>query len=905
MWENCMIVTPELILQEQNLVPCHVCGRTFLPNPLKKHEKVCEKNALKKRKPFDSLKQRVEGTELAAFHQKSYLKKTVEPQEQKRSRSSKWKEKHLELVTAIRAAKGIPNEMQSRSPKAKNTTLTERCPSCDRHFGPKAYDRHVEWCTERKARIQQSPASVQKAKEMLEARIKYRVPPLNKSKRARVREKYSTTPNDSETASVKSVGSNLSLLSTSFSRGPSVRKPKSLVNVSKVNDQKNVEKLDLERGSGDKVKQEHVKCVLPDIGTPGTKTELANSAFANGAFIKGNLTGKKISSVIVNDQICDMIMSPKMVTWKDTTQNNSEEFVPQTKRTYFQMHKRKTVYLSSNSVKSVQNIAKDVVECAIDNSKPQVEKILSSSDILHKSKIPTNWAFKKVTEVLRKYKKRTPKLKDVNSKDTKNKEHCSFTDIPESKEVRVRSVEPIEKVSDISFVGRNSESISTDNREFESVYRQILDVRLDLAEVTGCRKGVEFLNADTEVFIPNHSSDVDMAKEIRIGRAEEMHSKEKASFGDGVSDISGLKEVMSCSSGDNRVSPNSRAQINNTEANELLALEGSWKASGKRQNNMLLPLNPLNSVNSLTDETSETSDKAKMQNIMWQPLNPLNIDKRQNNAWKPLNSVKSFTGEGRETSDKDERQHNIWTALNPLNSESSETYPFRCLFEKTLNVSNKRSCSDVALNKSSKNSLVSIYLNKRDGDSESIENVTASGSLPNLSLEYYNIEKFREHRVQKVKTAAHTASDGGENYSVPKKKMRLCSSSTSLTLSFRNESAMSKCSATSAVSPRVRELVGKILKGRSLRSDDNEVILGITLSECEKLIRMSGEQFARVAKRFAKDRVKLPLVVVDGAERSVTKRDEGVQVEIESKGVDFKLPFIGSTRRHKETKDDR
>ncbi|XP_060521229.1 uncharacterized protein LOC132698919 isoform X4 [Cylas formicarius] len=271
----------ELILQEQNLVPCHVCGRTFLPNPLKKHEKVCEKNALKKRKPFDSLKQRVEGTELAAFHQKSYLKKTVEPQEQKRSRSSKWKEKHLELVTAIRAAKGIPNEMQSRSPKAKNTTLTERCPSCDRHFGPKAYDRHVEWCTERKARIQQSPASVQKAKEMLEARIKYRVPPLNKSKRARVREKYSTTPNDSETASVKSVGSNLSLLSTSFSRGPSVRKPKSLVNVSKVNDQKNVEKLDLERGSGDKVKQEHVKCVLPDIGTPGTKTELANSPTPN------------------------------------------------------------------------------------------------------------------------------------------------------------------------------------------------------------------------------------------------------------------------------------------------------------------------------------------------------------------------------------------------------------------------------------------------------------------------------------------------------------------------------------------------------------------------------------------------------------------------------------------------
>lgn len=69
---------------------------------------------------------------------------------------------------------------------------TERCPSCDRQFGPKAYDRHVEWCKEKKAheRLHQSPATVLLAKERLEARIKY-VPPLNKSKKTQVREKYS------------------------------------------------------------------------------------------------------------------------------------------------------------------------------------------------------------------------------------------------------------------------------------------------------------------------------------------------------------------------------------------------------------------------------------------------------------------------------------------------------------------------------------------------------------------------------------------------------------------------------------------------------------------------------------------------------------------------------------------
>lgn len=46
------------------------------------------------------------GTDLADFHQTTYLKKKEEPIIEKKPRQSKWKEKHLELVTAIRAAKG-------------------------------------------------------------------------------------------------------------------------------------------------------------------------------------------------------------------------------------------------------------------------------------------------------------------------------------------------------------------------------------------------------------------------------------------------------------------------------------------------------------------------------------------------------------------------------------------------------------------------------------------------------------------------------------------------------------------------------------------------------------------------------------------------------------------------------
>lgn len=100
----------------QELFPCEVCGRTFASQPLQKHRRVCEKNAAKKRRKFDSLKQRVEGTDLAPFHQKSYIKKqdnatlatalATSAQVEVKTKRSKWKEKHLALVQAIRAAKG-------------------------------------------------------------------------------------------------------------------------------------------------------------------------------------------------------------------------------------------------------------------------------------------------------------------------------------------------------------------------------------------------------------------------------------------------------------------------------------------------------------------------------------------------------------------------------------------------------------------------------------------------------------------------------------------------------------------------------------------------------------------------------------------------------------------------------
>ncbi|GLG92454.1 Uncharacterized protein GBIM_00152 [Gryllus bimaculatus] len=96
---------------------------------------------------------------------------------------------HLEFVAAIRAARGV-EPVSTKSSSAVSKSSNEKCPHCDRNFGPKAFDRHIEWCKEQKARIPKSPASLIQAKERLEARTKYRAPPLAKSKRTLTREKY-------------------------------------------------------------------------------------------------------------------------------------------------------------------------------------------------------------------------------------------------------------------------------------------------------------------------------------------------------------------------------------------------------------------------------------------------------------------------------------------------------------------------------------------------------------------------------------------------------------------------------------------------------------------------------------------------------------------------------------------
>uniref|UniRef100_A0A1A9WWT5 C2HC/C3H-type domain-containing protein n=1 Tax=Glossina brevipalpis TaxID=37001 RepID=A0A1A9WWT5_9MUSC len=231
-----------------SLAPCPICTRTFNTLTLKKHVGICEKMAAKKRKVFDSSRQRREGTDLASYLPKNFglpeksststtsvvtvaktersqspcvaqvaspiLQRKKATEDQMRSTARPVVRKPGQAtptcsVAATAAADSVIPATSSTSTlnrgqrvRSSDRSLTrrgpqpppsEQCPHCERSFGVKAYDRHVEWCKEKTllASIKQvnSKAEGSAAKARLEARTKYRAPYL-RTKRSINREKY-------------------------------------------------------------------------------------------------------------------------------------------------------------------------------------------------------------------------------------------------------------------------------------------------------------------------------------------------------------------------------------------------------------------------------------------------------------------------------------------------------------------------------------------------------------------------------------------------------------------------------------------------------------------------------------------------------------------------------------------
>ncbi|XP_063365470.1 uncharacterized protein LOC134654016 isoform X6 [Cydia amplana] len=182
------------------LIPCAVCGRTFVPESLAKHVKICEKTTVKKRKTFDSSRQRREGLPAAngvntGTDLEQYLPKNFGLPE-----NSPFLEKSPPN-TAKAAPKPKPQSI--RTTIMKPAADLQKCPHCSRAFGVRAFERHVEWCAD-KAKILPAapvqPPHVTDAKQRLNARTQYKAPLVRGRRSSQSRDKSS----QSRSASVES-----------------------------------------------------------------------------------------------------------------------------------------------------------------------------------------------------------------------------------------------------------------------------------------------------------------------------------------------------------------------------------------------------------------------------------------------------------------------------------------------------------------------------------------------------------------------------------------------------------------------------------------------------------------------------------------------------------------------------
>ncbi|XP_053467490.1 zinc finger C2HC domain-containing protein 1A [Ictalurus furcatus] len=135
----------------EELLPCKVCKRTFLRSVLKKHTVICQKAAAKKRRAFDSSRQRAEGTDIPTV-------KPLKPKPEPPKKVSDWRRKHEEFIATIRAAKGLSQVMKDGGPLPPPPPPSYdpdyiQCLYCQRRFSENAAERHIKFCKEQASRI--------------------------------------------------------------------------------------------------------------------------------------------------------------------------------------------------------------------------------------------------------------------------------------------------------------------------------------------------------------------------------------------------------------------------------------------------------------------------------------------------------------------------------------------------------------------------------------------------------------------------------------------------------------------------------------------------------------------------------------------------------------------------------
>ncbi|XP_058621187.1 zinc finger C2HC domain-containing protein 1A isoform X2 [Onychostoma macrolepis] len=159
----------------EDLLPCKICGRRFFSKVLKKHMPICQKTAAKKRKVFDSSRQRAEGTDIPVV-------KPIKPKPEPPKKQSNWRRKHEEFIATIRAAKGLDQVMKDGGPLPPPPPPSYdpdyiQCPYCQRRFSENAADRHIKFCKEQASRISNKGKFAGSDKAKPPARTQYKPPP--------------------------------------------------------------------------------------------------------------------------------------------------------------------------------------------------------------------------------------------------------------------------------------------------------------------------------------------------------------------------------------------------------------------------------------------------------------------------------------------------------------------------------------------------------------------------------------------------------------------------------------------------------------------------------------------------------------------------------------------------------
>ncbi|XP_061327739.1 zinc finger C2HC domain-containing protein 1B, partial [Pezoporus flaviventris] len=144
------------VARSQDLAPCRTCGRCFAQDVLLRHDPVCRKVFNKKHKPFSSMKQRLQGTEIMTIkkqHPQKLWKETEVHRGLKQEEESVKQRRREGVLNCILSA---PVKQGNPSPVAYKLTQVVpflwpdyiQCPHCSQRFNEAAAERHIKFCEE-------------------------------------------------------------------------------------------------------------------------------------------------------------------------------------------------------------------------------------------------------------------------------------------------------------------------------------------------------------------------------------------------------------------------------------------------------------------------------------------------------------------------------------------------------------------------------------------------------------------------------------------------------------------------------------------------------------------------------------------------------------------------------------